>query len=162
MSELVSGVIEIRAADGPEDLAQVMRLFKAYAASLSVDLCFQNFAEELAGLPGLYVPPRGRLFLARRAGTVVGCVGMKPLSAEAAEMKRLYVEPAARGLAVGRQLVNAVIAAARDEGYRALYLDTLPEMVRAQALYRALGFVETGPYVANPVEGAKFMRLTLA
>lgn len=155
-------LITIRPATAPEDIAHARRLFEAYAASLSVDLCFQGFAAELAGLPGAYAAPAGVLLLALDGGVPVGCVAMRPLAtAHDAEMKRLYVSPAARGLGVGRRLVEALIAYARGQGYHRLFLDTLPEMAVAQLLYRELGFVETGAYTHSPVPGAKFFCLTL-
>lgn len=155
-------LITIRPATGLEDIAHARRLFEAYAASLSVDLCFQGFATELAGLPGAYAPPAGVLLLALDGGLPVGCVAMRPVaSSRDAEMKRLYVSPAARGLGVGRRLVETLIAQARGQGYCRLLLDTLPEMAVAQLLYRDLGFVATGAYTHSPVLGAKFFSLTL-
>lgn len=155
--------ITIRPATGPDDIAHAHRLFETYAAALGVDLCFQNFADELAGLPGAYAPPSGALLLAMDGGVPIGCVAMRPLdiTAHDAEMKRLYVSPGARGAGVGRRLVEALVDRARGQGYRDLYLDTLPEMGVAQRLYRALGFEETSAYVHNPVPGSKFFRLTL-
>lgn len=152
---------DIRPVEGPDDIAHIRRLFLDYQASLSVDLCFQGFANELAGLPGAYAGPAGLLLLAWRNGVPVGCVALRRLTAEDAEMKRLYVTPSARGLSIGRCLVDAVINHARAQGYRRIFLDTLPEMAAAQGLYQELGFVETGPYVHNPVQGAKFFQLTL-
>ena len=161
MSAAEARSLEIRAASNPGDIAEVRSLFRAYAASLSVDLCFQDFDAELAGLPGPYVPPAGRLFLAWVGGVAVGCVALRPLNARDGEMKRLFVRPEGRGHQVGRRLVQAVIAAAREAGYQRLLLDTLPEMQAAQRLYESLGFEETTAYVHNPVQGAKFLALTL-
>jgi ribosomal protein S18 acetylase RimI-like enzyme len=154
--------ILIRPADGAEDIAHARRLFQAYQASLSVDLCFQNFAEELSSLPGAYAPPHGCLLLAMDGAVPVGTVALRPLQTDSdAEMKRLFVVPEVRGLSIGRRLVAAVITHARRQGYRRLLLDTLPEMEAAQRLYRDVGFVETGPYVHNPVKGARYLLLTL-
>jgi ribosomal protein S18 acetylase RimI-like enzyme len=136
-------------------------LFQEYAASLDFALCFQGFTAELAGLPGSYAPPRGRLLLAWLDEQPAGCVALRPLGEETCEMKRLYVRPAARRSGLGRTLVERLIAEARDAGYRRLRLDTVPSMAAAQRLYTALGFVEIAPYVQNPVSGARFLELRL-
>ncbi len=116
-------------------------LFGEYAASLDVDLNVQGFAQELAGLPGGYAPPRGELLLARdAAGAALGCIALRPLAGAACEIKRLYVRPEARGRDVGAALVGAVTRTARDLGYGEIRLDTLPSMTAAIALYRRLGF----------------------
>lgn len=153
----------IATADTPDAVTQVAQLFRAYAASLDTDLCFQGFDAELAGLPGLYAPPAGALLLARDAsGAAVGCVAVRPLdSPGCCEMKRLYVAPAARGRTLGRMLMAAALAAARDRLYREMRLDTLPSMVAAQAMYRAAGFVPIAPYSATPVAGTIFLACTL-
>jgi ribosomal protein S18 acetylase RimI-like enzyme len=154
---------EIRPAASPDDLAEISRLFGAYAASLEIDLGYQDFAGELAGLPGKYAPPEGALLLARNHGAeAIGCVGLRPLNPPGVcEMKRLFVTPAGRGLGLGRALMNAVTEQARLAGYREMRLDTLPTMAAAQGLYRQAGFEEIPPYYDTPVEGTVFMRLTL-
>lgn len=153
----------LRPADGERDLETVRELFREYQRSLGIDLCFQGFEAELAGLPGDYAPPRGRLWLAESGdGAALGCIAMRALDAERAEMKRLYVRPAARGLGLGRRLAEALIAEARRLGYRAVCLDTLPTMATAQALYGELGFTDIAPYRVNPVPGARYMALALA
>lgn len=145
------------------DLAAVAELFAGYAASLPVDLGYQDFDGELAGLPGKYAPPAGELFLARdAAGAPLGCVGLRPLADDGAcEMKRLFLLPVARGLGLGRALTQAVVAHARTRGYRELRLDTLASMTAAQALYGDMGFERIDPYYAPTPEGTVFMRLGL-
>ena len=157
----------IRDARGEVDIAIARTLFAAYAASLDVDLCFQNFAQELAGLPGDYVAPRGCLLIADQNGSARGCVALRPLpgggesSRHTGEVKRLYVDPAARGAGVGRALMLALLDRARGAGYRELKLDTLATMREAQALYASLGFRECEPYYRNPLGGTVYMALEL-
>ena len=143
------------------DLETVRALFGEYAASLAFSLDFQDFAHELATLPGEYAPPRGALLVVRVEGTTCGCVGVRPLEGQACELKRLYVRPELRSGGVGRLLTEAAIERARALGYRRMLLDTVPGMERAQALYLALGFREIGAYRANPVPGARFLELDL-
>lgn len=152
----------IAPATSLQDIEDVRGLFRAYAASLSVDLCFQNFDRELAGLPGAYAGPEGALLIARDGdGRPVGCAAMRPISVEIAEMKRLYVDPGTRGQKLGLRLAQAVIAVAKAGGYRELRLDTLPDMVRAQALYAQLGFRPIAPYYDTPVAGTAFLACAL-
>jgi carbonic anhydrase len=145
-----------------EDLAQVRRLFRAYADWLAVDLCFQGFERELAELPGAYAPPAGRLLVARVGGEVAGCVGLRPLEPGVCEMKRLWVEPGFAGHGIGRALAEAIVEAARTIGYERMRLDTIPErMPAAQRLYASLGFQEIPPYYDNPLAGVVMLELTL-
>ncbi len=149
----------IRSAD---DMEVVRRLFREYEASLGVSLCFQDFAGELAALPGYYAAPDGALLLALSGEEPVGCVALRPLDRDVCEMKRLYVAPALRGSGLGRQLAGSIIAAARERGYRAMRLDTLAErMPAAVGLYRSLGFHDIPPYNDNPLDGVLHMELVL-
>ena len=148
-------------ADSPEALAVVRQLFGEYAASIEVDLGFQNFAEELAGLPGEYVRPAGGLLLGLDGEMPAGCVAFRRPEPGIAEMKRLYVRPAVRGRGWGRRLAEKVVSEARAAGYGRMRLDTLPAMRSALALYLDLGFVEIAPYRHNPVPGARFLELDL-
>jgi putative acetyltransferase len=174
-------MLRIINAETDEAVAQVSILFREYAASLGVDLSFQDFEHELATLPGDYVPPDGRLFLGTaddarlhvRDGSarsltslisseaVAGCIALRKIDREICEMKRLYVRPQFRGHGAGRALTDAVIKAARKIGYRRMRLDTLPQMAEAQKLYRALGFREIQPYRYNPVVGTRYFELEL-
>jgi ribosomal protein S18 acetylase RimI-like enzyme len=152
----------VRPAMSAGDIAEARRLLEQYEASLDVDLRYQGFEEELAGLPGAYAPPRGRLLLAVDGSAPAGCVALRPLGDDVCEMKRLYVSPAARGRRVGRLLAETVIREARLIGYCRMRLDTLPSMKEALALYRALGFEEIAPYYASPVAGTRFLEILLA
>lgn len=151
----------IRDAEFPRDLAQVRTLFQEYADGLGVDLCFQDFANELATLPGKYARPSGALLLAWREAELLGCVALRPLENNDCEMKRLYVRPQARGEALGRRLVEHLCQQARAAGYRRICLDTLPTMAAAQTLYRSLGFKPIEPYVFNPIAGVAYLALEL-
>lgn len=144
------------------DLEAVRSLFQEYADSLGVDLNYQGFDREVRDLPGDYAPPMGTLLLARNNHEIVGCVGVRALDERTAEMKRLYVRPAGRGLGLGRTLAEAAINFARAAGYERMRLDTLPQMQRAQELYRALGFVTIEPYRYSAVPGTVFLELELS
>jgi len=136
----------------------VKELFEEYAASLDLDLEFQGFAAELAGLPGDYVAPRGALFLATEGKVALGCVALRPLEWPlVAELKRLYVRPQGRGRRLGRLLSLEALRAARAAGYERVRLDTLPSMVSAQRLYTELGFCDIDAYRFNPVPTARYL-----
>jgi ribosomal protein S18 acetylase RimI-like enzyme len=149
-------------AESLEEVRSTRELFEEYAAWLGLDLCFQNFDKELAELPGDYVPPSGRLFLAIENDQIAGCVAVRKIADDTCEMKRLYVRPAFRGLGLGRRLIETVIDVAREIGYQRMRLDTLPgKMDQAIAMYCSLGFKNIKPYYDNPVAGAAFMELEL-
>ena len=154
--------LRIRQAESCAQIEAIRELFLEYGQSLSFSLCFQSFDRELAGLPGDYAPPEGRLLLATHLDVLVGCVALHKLEAGICEMKRLYVRPLFRGKGVGKVLAERVIAEARQVGYKHLRLDTVEsEMRAAVAMYRNLGFREIKPYRANPIESALYMELEL-
>ncbi len=157
--------IQLIAASSPLALSGVRQLFEEYARSIDVDLCFQDFARELAELPGDYATPRGALMVCTVDGVDAGCCAMRPLYAvdypNACEMKRLYVRPAFRGLGLGRRLAEAILDAARMAGYDCILLDTLDDMESARALYVELGFSEIPPYYYNPIAGAHYLKADL-
>lgn len=143
-------------------LDAIRLLFREYEASLDIDLAYQDFESELAGLPGKYAPPGGDLLLATTTdGEPIACAALRAMGDGACEMKRLYVRPEARGLGAGRALLSALIKTARTLGYREMWLDTLPTMQAAQQLYRRHSFVEASAYYETPVAGTVFMRLEL-
>lgn len=148
-------------AENPLQLDLIRILFSEYQQSLSVNLCFQNFEQELESLPGKYSFPMGRLYLVSSNGALLGCVALRALDEQNCEMKRLYIRPEFRGQGSGRLLVEKIISEAQAIGYKKMYLDTLPEMQSAIALYKAVGFVESEPYCFNPVCGAIYMVLNL-
>ncbi len=157
--------IRVLIPDTTSELDAVRSLFVEYAASLNVDLCFQNFNAELATLPGEYAAPRGGLVLATVDGELAGCCAMRPLDAvdypNACEMKRLYVRPAYRGLQLGRLLAETILEIARVAGYDCILLDTLNDMEAARALYQELGFEDIPPYYYNPIPGAHYLKAEL-
>jgi putative acetyltransferase len=155
-------LIAVSDALTPDDVAAAATLFREYAASLGLDLGFQDFERELEGLPGDYAPPPGRLLLARVDGDLAGCVAVRAFAEGACEMKRLYVRDAYRGAGLGRTLALASVDAARAAGYSRMLLDTLPQMEAARGIYRSLGFREIAPYRFNPVPGTAFMEVDLS
>jgi ribosomal protein S18 acetylase RimI-like enzyme len=149
-------------AESPQEIAQARELFLEYATSLGFSLCFQNFEQELASLPGDYAPPEGRLLLGEYEGQLAACVALHKLEADICEMKRLYLRPQFRGKGLGRILVDRIIGEARQIGYRSMRLDTVePVMKDAVAMYRRLGFREIASYCKNPMDGALYMELLL-
>ena len=146
-------------------LQSVQDIFSEYASTLSVDLDFQDFSNELATLPGDYAPPRGALLVALVDGAVAGCCALRPMDSSdypnASEMKRLYVRKAFRGFGLGRQLAEAILDEARRAGYSCVLLDTLDDMEAARALYEELGFEEIPPYYHNPHAGAHYLKVEL-
>jgi len=145
-----------------ELLRRVRELFVEYESSVDSCLCFEGFEKELAGLPGEYAPPAGRLLLAFDGTKAAGCVALRKIEDGVCEMKRLYVRPAYRGQGMGKALAQAILQEARQAGYQRMRLDTLPSMQEAVALYESLGFRRIGPYRENPAPGAINMELKLA
>jgi putative acetyltransferase len=158
--------IELRYPDLPELIDGVRALFREYARSLNVDLCFQNFEAELAELPGDYARPHGHLLVAYVDGSLAGCAGFRRISnvdyANACEMKRLYVRSAFRRFGLGRLLAQRLMDEARGSGYSAMLLDTLDDMEAARGLYASLGFDEVAPYYFNPIAGAHYLKADLS
>jgi putative acetyltransferase len=164
--------ISFTQVESPQQISLARELFIEYARSLGFSLCFQNFDEELSGLPGDYAPPEGCLLLAEYENQFVGCVALHKLAFggrsevghgfEFCEMKRLYLRPQFRGKGLGLVLADRIIAEARKIGYRRMRLDTVePVMKDAVAMYRRLGFREIAPYCENPMAGTLYMELEL-
>jgi ribosomal protein S18 acetylase RimI-like enzyme len=153
--------LSIVEAGSSDELEEARSIFQEYAESLGSDPCLQDFADELATLPGRYARPQGRLLLAMVEDKVAGCAALRSLDGETGEMKRVYVRPAFRGLGLGRMLAVSILQESRVAGYRRVRLDTLPSMNRAQQLYRELGFREIAAYGDNPIAGAVYLELEL-
>jgi ribosomal protein S18 acetylase RimI-like enzyme len=161
VSSVVSG-FSLTQAETPTQIVQARELFLEYAQSLGFSLCFQNFDQELANLPGEYAPPAGRMLLAECEGQLAGCVALRKLEPGICEMKRLYLRPQFRGKRLGRALADCIIAEARQIGYQRMRLDTVELVMKdAVAMYRKLGFREIAPYCPNPMAGALYMELQL-
>jgi len=154
-------VIEIRRAETSADIAQVKALWTEYWEMLGLPLSFQNFGEQLEGLPGEFAPPKGLLLLAYDEGFPAGTVAVRPIDEGSCEAKRLYVVPGFRGQGLGRKLLKTAIEMANKSGYTAMFGDTLPTMTEAAALYESLGFERIGPYSADPTPDAIYLRLAL-
>lgn len=150
----------IEPARSETDMAVAREMFTEYQQWLGVDLCFQDFESELAGLPGKYAPPKGEIYIARDGDDVAGIVAVRPVGpAEEcrSEMKRLYVRDKWRGLGLGRKLANRVVAFAEKAGYRCMVLDTLEQLEVAKSMYAHMGFEATEPYYENPLMGVVYM-----
>lgn len=148
---MMTNYLQIYHAADQELVREAASLFREYEAFLNVDLCFQDFEAELAGLPGKYAPPGGALLLAVDDHSTAGCVAVRPLEDGVCEMKRLYVRPAYRGIGLGKKLSVSIIKEAEILGYRLMRLDTLETLSEAMGLYRSLGFRQTGAYYHNPL-----------
>lgn len=161
MTGSVPGLVFVQ-VDSAAQIAQARELFLEYEHSLGVNLCFQNFEQELAGLPGHYAPPDGRLLLAEYEGQLAGCVALHKWESGVCEMKRLYLRPWFRGKRLGRVIAETIMTEARSIGYERMRLDTIePIMKDAVEMYRRLGFREIAPYRPNPIAGAMYMELQL-
>ena len=153
---------EITPASTAKQVEEARSLFREYEAWLGMSLCFQSFEEEVAGLPGKYAPPGGRLYIAYVDGEPAGCIALREIAPGVCEMKRLFLRESARGLGLGVQLIEQVISDAREIGYAKMRLDTYPpKMGRAVSLYEAHGFYEIPPYYDNPHAGVLYMEKTL-
>ena len=154
-------MVTIHTADNTTALDEIRDLFREYEAFLKVDLCFQAFEQELAGLPGRYAPPGGDLLIARKGDRAAGCVALRDIGFPVCEMKRLYVRPEFRRQGLGRMLCERIIDRAKAVGYRKMRLDTLDKLEQAVQLYQSLGFVETSAYYLNPLPGVVYCELDL-
>lgn len=162
---MVGPDIRLFIAESAADWQVVRDVLREYADSLPVDLGFQGFDAELAGLPGAYAPPSGVMLLATVDGAVAGSGAFRPLPevdyANACEMKRLFVRPAFRRFGLGRTIAQALMDRATEAGYSTMLLDTLDDMEAARDLYDSLGFVEVPPFYFNPIPGAHYLKAEL-
>lgn len=155
---------DISVGRGAADMDVAREMFTEYQRWLGVDLCFQDFEEELASLPGKYASPGGELFIARDRDDVAGIVAVRPVGDPVeglSEMKRLYVRDRWRGHGLGRTLADFAVNFATEAGYRKMVLDTLPQLETAKSMYLRMGFEATAPYYHNPISGVVYMEKIL-
>ena len=153
--------MRIKQAETPGEIDEVRRLFLEFEAFLGIDLCFEGFEEELAGLPGKYAPPGGALLMGLEKDNVSGCVALRALARGECEMKRLFVRPEFRRTGLGRLLAHEVIGVACQLGYSLMRLDTFENLTEAIGLYESLGFRKTDAYYENPLRNVVYMELDL-
>ena len=153
--------MNIKVISAMNQLDEIRQLFREYANSLEIDLCFQDFEEELKSLPGKYSEPDGRLYIAYLDDKVVGCIALRRYDDIRAELKRLFVRNGYRGLGISKRLIQRIIQDALDIGYHSILLDTLDTMKPAISLYTSIGFKDIESYYDNPIEGAKYFELDL-
>ncbi|MBR4549045.1 MAG: GNAT family N-acetyltransferase [Oscillospiraceae bacterium] len=147
----------------------ILALFTEYTAMLVASdkkfayyLDIQHYDDELRDLRAKYGEPAGRLYVAlAEDGAPAGCIALHRLDDERCELKRLYVRPAYRGQGLGSRLVARILDDARQIGYRAMLLDTLPVLDSAVRMYRGLGFYEIPCYNDSPIDETYFFRLDL-
>jgi len=154
--------MNIKITSAINNLDDIRQLFREYANSLEIDLCFQDFEQELELLPGKYAEPEGRLYLAFLNDKVAGCIALRRFDQNNAELKRLYIRNGYRGLGISKRLIQRILNDALDIGYEAILLDTLDTMKPAINLYASFGFEEIESYYDNPIEGAKYFKLDLS
>lgn len=143
-------------------IEQARILFREYEAWFGLNLCFQNFDEEVKNLPAKYAPPDGRLFLAFADEKLAGCIALRKLEAQICEMKRLFVREDFRRLGIGKSLIEKLISEAKKIGYEKMRLDTYPpKMSKAVELYNSYGFYKIKSYYHNPYGKTLFMEKSL-
>lgn len=155
-------MIELIYAEAHASIEDARKIFREYEQWLGLDLCFQNFEEEMRSLPGKYAPPDGRLILAYKDGEIAGGIALRKIEEGICEMKRLYLRENVRGGGIGSSLIEKLIEEARKIGYKKMRLDTFPpKMGKAVQLYESHGFYEIPPYYENPYDGVLYMEKTL-
>ena len=161
-------MLKIYPVETDKDLEIVKGLLEEYVASWFEDGGPVHIKEveahkhQMGNLGEYFGPPDGCLLLGKYEKEVAGCVALRKLSDNTCEMKRLYVKPKFRGLKIGRNLANAVIAQAQKIGYRHMRIHTVTVFEQANGLYKSLGFNEIDPYEYTPrKEDAVFLELKL-
>jgi GNAT superfamily N-acetyltransferase len=115
---------------------------------------FERESRLLSDLEGLRLPP-ARLYLAEINDEPVGIGALRPLSADEAEIKRMYVRPSFRGLGVGRAILQQLIDDARTLGFKTVRLESAAFMHEAHALYRSFGFAPSTSYAGREFESIR-------
>jgi len=124
-------MIGILQAEKPEQIEEARTLFREYERWLGLDICFQNFEEELQNLPGKYAAPDGRLFLAAVDEKIAGCIALRKIEENICEMKRLFVRKEFRGHGLGDKLIKKLISQAQEIGYERTWLAHCRKMRKA-------------------------------
>ena len=153
--------MELKIVDGKNYIDDVKNLIIEYTKFLGRDLTFQNFDEEIADLPKKYLPPNGRLLCAQIDKKIIGCIAYHKLDAESCEMKRLFVLEDYRKFHAGSKLIEEILIAAKNDGYKEIFLDTITPLQSAIHLYKKFGFIETSPYYENPMDDVIYMKKIL-
>lgn len=155
-------MVELTEGKSDEDFKTAIQLFKEYAAQIGVDLEFQNFTNEIQNIEIQYSRPKGIIFIARNDKNLpLGCFGIRALEGSICELKRMFLKKEARGLGLGKQMLEKAIETAKELGYQKMRLDTLPTMNAAIGLYKKIGFYEIEPYRFNPIQGTKYFEMSL-
>ncbi len=151
----------IEIVDGTKYLDEVKNLIIEYTKFLGRDLTFQNLDAELSDLAKKYCPPEGRIICAEVDGKIIGCVAYHKFDDERCEMKRLFVLEGYREFHAGSKLIEEILIAAKNDGYKEMILDTIKPLKSAIHLYKKFGFVETSPYYENPFADVIYMKKRL-
>lgn len=148
-------------ASSDEHYQAASNLFALYASGLHINLDFQHFENELLQLKIMYSLPEGGIILCKNQDTFIGCVGIRKITDEVAELKRMFVLPGYQGKGIGNDLLQEAILLAKDCSYQSVKLDTLNTMQPAMNLYKKNGFIEIDAYYHNPIDTAVYFEKKL-
>jgi putative acetyltransferase len=137
------------------------KLFLEYAASLGIDLSFQDFDHELLTIAEQYNKPSGALILLCVDNEPVGCIAIRKLEEDTAEIKRMFIRAAHRGAGYGKELLDRILARALELRYKKVRLDTLPDMTAAQEIYKKAGFYVIHSFRHSPILGTIYLEKQL-
>lgn len=144
-----------------EEYKAAAELFTEYAAWLNIDLGFQHFEEEIAGLKEMYATPKGGIILCREDDEYIGCNAVRQQEEGIAELKRMYVKPGFQQRGIGNGLLQEALSLAKKHNYKKIRLDTLSNMHPAINLYKRNGFYEIPAYYFNPEKTAVYFEKEL-
>lgn len=146
-------------ANTDEEYEYAALLFKEYAAWLNIDLGFQHFDKELNEIKIMYAKPDGGIILCKTMNEYTGCVGIRKINSNTAELKRMFIKPAWQKQGIGKILLQKAVQLARGLNYKTIRLDTLNYMTPAIKLYKDSGFYEIPPYYNNPNATAVYFEI---
>jgi GNAT superfamily N-acetyltransferase len=152
-------MISVHQAETEEDQSQVRELFWEYLQwanerlneEFGVNLDIETMLEQGMAELEIFLPPHGRLLLATEDSRTAGIACLKRIREGMGEVKRMYVRPEFRGQGIGRVLLEALVAEARQIGYQTVRLDSTRFMKAAHSLYRSAGFQEIEPYPESEI-----------